>query len=116
MATGLGLLVIIGVWVVYNLVRPPEPRLVLRNGAQAGAVSLQLRNGLGDPEKPPARPNYRVAARKLARLLYVDEGLYAQASGGGSLSDEAVWREPAPRQWGDDLYSRLRLPPEDEYR
>lgn len=36
-ATGLGLLVIIGVWVVYNLVRPPGPRLVLRNGAEAAA-------------------------------------------------------------------------------
>jgi len=75
-----------------------------------GDLSRILRNNL---RRVPG--DYRQALRQVARLLYVNEGLYSSASGGGPITDEAVHQEPAPTSWGDYLYDRLGLDHETRY-
>ncbi len=109
------------VWLLLNVffrdripqfrIGPPPHRAKLA----AGARSMQIRKAIRRRGKT-ARPDYRDALKQVARALYANEGLYSESSGGGEISDEGVWVEEAPKTWGDDLYERLGLPPEDEYR
>jgi hypothetical protein len=107
-------------WLVLNIApvtRDKVPRFVVRpsiSRAQSNSSerSRALRSGLR--EVSPG--DYQGALRQVVRLLYVNEGLYSQASGGGDMSDSGIWVAPAPKDtFGDPLYRQLGLPPEDAY-
>jgi hypothetical protein len=107
-------------WLAINLspLQRRIPQLIVRGSMDseqrdAEKRSADLRDGL---RRPAAEGDYRAALREVARLLYTNENLYAQSQGGQEVEDSAVWRDSAPRAWGDALYERLGLPPEAEYR
>jgi hypothetical protein len=94
------------------------PQLIVRRSMDeeqrdAEERSASLRDGIRRPSGPG---DYRTALREVARLLYTSENLYAQSQGGHDVPTSSVWRDAAPREWGDALYERLGLPPEREYR
>jgi hypothetical protein len=115
----IGMFAIAAAWLLLNLspLQRRIPQLILTGSKdseerEARERSSDLRAGL----KPGAAGgDYRSALREVARLLYANEKLYAQSQGGNDVEDSAVWRDAAPREWGDALYAQLGLPREPEY-